>query len=82
MTDSAESVSFLLSRGADSTARDVDGRTPLMMYCQDNNATCVERILKEPSALAMINARDRYRGKTALHLAAWGAGGDPRMLDY
>lgn len=74
---SGEVVSLLLSRGADATARDDDGNTPLHTLSGFNEADSVEAILKVPSAVALISTRNKgvetQEEMTPLHLSIIGA---------
>jgi ankyrin repeat protein len=56
----------LLKKGADVSATDVDGTTPLMLAVQERDAGMVQALL---AAGAHVDAANRY-GATALHTAA------------
>jgi hypothetical protein len=74
-SNSLETLSFLLSRGADVTALDGNGWTPLMSLAHTKKPSCVERLLQEPTVLATIDTQTTRAsfhsrvGDTALHLA-------------
>jgi uncharacterized protein len=59
-------VRALLKKGADASATDVDGTTPLMLAVQERDADMVQALL---AAGARVDAANRY-GATALHTAA------------
>jgi ankyrin repeat protein len=64
-----EAVAFLLGKGAEASARDIDNETPLMRAC-DNGHLGVVRMLVQHTGGGGVDARDGSQGWTALHGAA------------
>jgi ankyrin repeat protein len=86
-----EVVALLLGKGAQASTRDNNSMTPLMKAC-DNGHLDVVRMLVQHTGGGALDARDRNKGWTALHGAAyWGheemvrlllfAGADPTVTD-
>jgi hypothetical protein len=86
-----EVVAFLLEKGAQSTTRDDDNVTPLMLACGYGHLDVV-RMLVQHTGGEGIDARDGIHDWTALHHAACGsheqivrfllfAGADPTLTD-
>jgi hypothetical protein len=63
---SSVTVGLLLEKGADVTAKDTDGRTPLSLVAENGHERAVELLLKKK---ADINSNDA-NGRTPLHWAA------------
>lgn len=84
LAGSYETASSLLARGADATALNAWGWTPLMKRAFNENASCVARLLEEPQVIATIDTQatesnDYYstKGDTALHLICYEVGVTP-----
>ena len=63
-----QEVMRLVRHGADLTAANVDGNTPLHFAASNGHAAMAEFLVNNG---ADVNAANAY-GETALHLAAWG----------
>jgi ankyrin repeat protein len=60
-------TAFLLSKGADASARDAYGKTPLMLACRARGAGVVRRILRHTGGQGLDESDDD--GWTAMHCA-------------
>jgi ankyrin repeat protein len=64
---SKEVVAFLLTKGADTSTKDIWQGTPLMKACSRNNVGVVQLLLKHTGGQRLSERNSE--GKTALHLA-------------
>jgi ankyrin repeat protein len=91
-----QAAAFLLGQGAQSTHKEADGATPLMLACGRGHLAvghlAVVRVLAQHLGKQELEATDK-KGQTALHFAAWcgneeivsfllGQGAQPNSRDY